>query len=421
MGGMFLPFPQQKQDPWALFFQAFTAGQQLRQERERYEQAFQSEAEDRKLRQQQLKLQMDALKLEGATREKQAQLDLAQIMQNVPGQMFGVQAQQEVPGMALDLEGGMAPSTFAPGPVQNVEIPFHNVPGPLGNLQVPSRGETQRAGLEQLLSKLMLEAQGAGMKVGAEQQAKAPYEAAAREDTQGFTAEQNRLDRETRVSEGSLNRNATLEAARISQAGQTVSVSTRDSQGNPITVVLPKKDVVGKQFPAQLSAGAEAQLREADATLSGLAAIEGSLKDAYVGPVAGRAYSASESLPLGAGQFGGILGLPNVTPERSEFGATVAAINNRAINVLSGANVPPKEYERVRKQLPLVTDPPAVFRSKVIATRKNMERIKAVILSGGGGTPAASSGTPQLPPMSVGTVVEGPDGRRYTMTPNGWQ
>jgi len=181
MGGLFIPNPQPQRDPWSEFMQAFLQGQQLRQRREVYERQFQSETEDRKLRQQALKLQLDAMKLEGAHREKQQQMDLGQMLMGMPGKSFGTGSPQvPVPGMATDLQGGMAPETMMPsgGPPQSVQLPFHNVPGPIEGFQVPSQGETQRMGLEQLLAKLMLEAQ-----------AKAPYEAATREDTQAHAAQ----------------------------------------------------------------------------------------------------------------------------------------------------------------------------------------------------------------------------------------
>jgi hypothetical protein len=191
-------------------------------------------------------------------------------MQNVPGQTFGVQAQQEVPGMALDLEGGMAPSTFAPGPVQNVEIPFHNVPGPLGNLQVPSRGETMRAALEQILNKGIVEAQSAGMKVGAEQQAKAPFETAAREDAQAhalgiqqnqqaFTAQQNQLDRSSREGQSALDRAIKREELKL-KAIEVGGGKPLSAEAASRLAVVTTAESLAKDLKQKLTGASRAQL-----------------------------------------------------------------------------------------------------------------------------------------------------------------
>lgn len=70
--------------------------------------------------------------------------------------------------------------------------------------------------------------------------------------------------------------------------------------------------------------------------------------------------------PLRSATAGARGALGMVTPEESQMDSQLAAAGNAITNALSGANVPPPEYDRIRKMLPeKSTGSPAVFAQKL--------------------------------------------------------
>jgi hypothetical protein len=200
MGGLTIPNPVTKHDPWQAFAQAFFQGMQIKEARQRSQMEYQSEAEDRKIRQQALKLELDRLKLEGTERDRQFsrqsqgdQMDVFKLLSGAPGQqMMLPPPQQEVPGMAMDLQGGMGPSTFeAMSPTQGtpmgMELPHPEMQlAPGVSARPPNLTQVLQQSLMSQRMKGLGEAEAAGWKVGAEERAKAPFKASDREAEQAF-------------------------------------------------------------------------------------------------------------------------------------------------------------------------------------------------------------------------------------------
>lgn len=61
----------------------------------------------------------------------------------------------------------------------------------------------------------------------------------------------------------------------------------------------------------------------------------------------------------------GMFGEKSVDKETAKFTAQLAIVTNSMINALSGAAVSPQEFERLRKQVPELTDPPDVVAAKM--------------------------------------------------------
>lgn len=61
--------------------------------------------------------------------------------------------------------------------------------------------------------------------------------------------------------------------------------------------------------------------------------------------------------------FGKLFGSSSAT--QTDYESKLAAARGVAINALSGANVPPSEYERIADMIPVITDEPAIARQKL--------------------------------------------------------
>lgn len=101
-------------------------------------------------------------------------------------------------------------------------------------------------------------------------------------------------------------------------------------------------------------------------------------KPEYVGPLAGRAYAAATSVP-GLGKLLGTFN-KNLRPNeaRSRFVAEVAALQNRTIKALTGAQMSEYEVPRLSKETPIDTDPPEVFQAKVQALEPRLQLLQMV-------------------------------------------
>lgn len=213
-----LPYgrPQQGPDIWERAIQAFMMGLQEKRAKE----AFQSQMEDRKMQRDYTIAQIKAAEREDAIKARQADMGMMQFMQGMPSQSFTPPTpQQEIPGMAMDFQGGMSPSTYEPmqggQPQQTSYLPHALQTETMGTQFVPGQQEMLLQALQQFAAKSQVEAEAAGTKTTMEERAKAPFTAAKLQAEQGFTAGQNDLDRQTRMSEGKLNRGATLGAAQM--------------------------------------------------------------------------------------------------------------------------------------------------------------------------------------------------------------
>lgn len=396
---------------------------------------FRTQSEARKQQIEQHKLDMEIkkhelsqAKLQELLAPEEAKIRIAQALSGSvdPGSFnTTVNPQQiDVPGMAnvpqflggpggyqpsgLSTTFGQAPATYGTmNPVAPMRIDLSAIGGGQRDMPILNRQQAQNQGMRDLLSKLNIEAQGAASKAGATAAAEFPFkaaiekqkqdsEAAVRANTQAFDAGQKALDRSN--SRGN---------ALIAAGGQTVSVDTVDENGQPITLVLPKANAVGKSFKKALTGEAANKVNAATQSLAALDDIEQKFLPDYVGPIAGRLYGAAEATGIG------------VNPGQSEFSATVAAFNNSVINSLSGAAVTPSEWARLQKQLPQTTDPPAVFKSKINATRDNLLRLqKAQLVSGQIPLRAGALNVNAPAPKMGGTVPNGqivydPQGRPH--------
>lgn len=79
-----------------------------------------------------------------------------------------------------------------------------------------------------------------------------------------------------------------------------------------------------------------------------------------VGPIVGR-----------VAPFKGLLGL--TTDEQEDFMAATSAFKNRIIKEITGAQMSEQEANRIMKQIPDITDPPARWRAKWRQSKRNLE------------------------------------------------
>lgn len=264
MGGLTIPNLSPRPDPWAQFMQAFMYGQQLRQERERYDQQFQSEAEDRKIRQQGLKLQLDQLKLEGAHRDRQFEQEKAKGLFDMIGMSSGPQS-------PVQIESPTGGTIEGPMGMPDLSVPME-VPG-FGTLNAPTMQGRQQMDLSQILQKVLMEAQGAGMKEEAVQGVRAPYEAAARSDTQGFELEKQArglegqkelagADRAFQARQKELDRRVTLEATRYERDNKGLA-----AEGASRLAVVKTLDGTAEKLKEKLKGASRVKLFQISAGL----------------------------------------------------------------------------------------------------------------------------------------------------------
>lgn len=208
-----------------------------------------AETEARKQQIEQNKLQMEMMKhqLQGASLQEklaplQAQIEIAKLLQGLPGQQVGGQMAPGMPGLANVPESLGGPGGTQAGPPMqgmfDVPRPPVNVdlgsafPG-AGQFQIPI--QTQQQSLQQALMQQaqqgQIEARTAGMKASAEAGAKAPYEQAleglkadtARGNQEYVQGQENlraKLSSNTSLSVASLNREATREQRKFDQGNK---------------------------------------------------------------------------------------------------------------------------------------------------------------------------------------------------------
>jgi hypothetical protein len=83
-----------------------------------------------------------------------------------------------------------------------------------------------------------------------------------------------------------------------------------------------------------------------------------------------------------------------VSPEVAQFHASVAGLRNEIIRLMSGAAVSGSEEQRMRAQLPDVTDKPASFQAKLTQTKRNRDSLLQRMRARSGNTPSPLSPMP---------------------------
>ena len=166
------------------------------------------------------------------------------------------------------------------------------------------------------------------------------------------------------------------------QPQATVLIQTIDAQGNPVQQLVPRTP--GTSFAPAPTASQQTAMAEQETGLVLIGDIERLFKPEYVGPVQGRATRLQMAVP----------GTPDVVPAVAEFHASVAGLRNEIIRLMSGAAVSGSEEQRMRSQLPDVTDKPSVFTAKLNQTRRNRETLLGRMQArSGGAAPAGSAET----------------------------
>lgn len=166
------------------------------------------------------------------------------------------------------------------------------------------------------------------------------------------------------------------------QTGATVVIQTVDAQGNPVTRIVPK--LAGAEFARPATGAQRQQMAENEAVMSGLARIRELAPTAsdlakWVGPVQGRLNSARIVTP-------GI----DVDPKMAEFFSEVAAIKNRMIRAITGAQMSEPEAARIMAQLPDIQNKPSVFLARMAATERNLKMLNQIIAGQSGIAPQSN-------------------------------
>jgi hypothetical protein len=155
-----------------------------------------------------------------------------------------------------------------------------------------------------------------------------------------------------------------------------------------------------RPMPAPATAQQKEQVVGNEASLDTLSIIESLYNPKYVGPLVGRAYLAGQQVP----------GLEQ-DAIFAEFAAEVATNRNTVIKAITGAQMGEPEADRIRQQIPDISNPPAVFLARMKATKRNMENMNRII-QGRAKKPAAGlTPPPGTTPAAGGTVnMRAPDG-----------
>jgi hypothetical protein len=182
-----------------------------------------------------------------------------------------------------------------------------------------------------------------------------------------------------------------IEAARKSfqqsddrpQPQATILIQTVDENGNPIQQLVPRTP--GITFAKPPTAGQQTAMAEQEAGIAMIGDIERLYKPEYVGPVVGRMTQAQMAIP----------GAPDVSLDVARFYAATAALRNEIIRLMSGAAVSGSEEQRMRSQIPDVTDKPSVFIAKLNQTKRNRETLLQR-LQARSGQPQSAAPTPWI-------------------------
>lgn len=112
----------------------------------------------------------------------------------------------------------------------------------------------------------------------------------------------------------------------------------------------------------------------------------------------------NDNLGPAAGRMSGFkAAMPGVTvpPAMARFRADTATLRNAVIKAITGAQMSEPEAQRIREQIPEITDKPEVWDEKARSTIQNLENMNAIIFKLRGQTPAgggAPGGGPPAPP-----------------------
>lgn len=138
-----------------------------------------------------------------------------------------------------------------------------------------------------------------------------------------------------------------------------------------------------------LGVGAVDKIAGIDSSIQLISDLKAIKKDEWLGPLAGRLRTYQIGTP-------GV----SVPSDLAEFDAKTATLENAVIRALTGAQMAEHESERIRRQIPLMTDKPSVWAEKAEATVKNLELIKRRTMELAGATPMTSERTAPVTPAA---------------------
>jgi len=143
----------------------------------------------------------------------------------------------------------------------------------------------------------------------------------------------------------------------------------------------------------KLSAGLMERIAAGSNVLEGLQRLRTLKKDTWTGPLAGRAQSFLQSVPL----------VPS-SKDFAAFKAETDAIKNQVIKSITGAQMSEKEVPRILGQVPLETDKDAVWEQKANALEQITRGLAKRVALLNAGVPASS-----LDAIPVESLADAPD------------
>jgi len=139
----------------------------------------------------------------------------------------------------------------------------------------------------------------------------------------------------------------------------------------PHIVAVNRRDPSGGQIPLGNAPPTGAQRGQQSATVAamgGLDTLESLYSADYVGPLAGRLHQGE----LLAGKT---IDGKELDPKMAQFYSEAAAVQNRIIQAITGAQMSEAEASRIKGQIPKVTDPPVTFMANLQASRANYQML----------------------------------------------
>lgn len=159
---------------------------------------------------------------------------------------------------------------------------------------------------------------------------------------------------------------------------------------------IPTNPVFTPRVAPQVPAAQSAELGDFQNLLDQLKVVKSNYKPDYVGMVDSRTQGIKQATGIGA------------DPQAATFKASLGAIRNKLLNLLSGAAISPAEYDRLLQQLPNEQSSEVDFNAKLNAFEQNIQGVigsrQKSFHAAGYRSPTAAAPVSSPPPAAGGKI-----------------